>query len=79
MARANRYPGTCYYCNGHVAKNAGVIFEKKYARGFHVAHLACHDAGAPQVVTAYFPSTGQSMSVNARGRCEDAPCCGCCT
>lgn len=24
-------------------------------------------------------NSGAEMSVNARGRCEDAPCCGCCT
>ncbi len=24
-------------------------------------------------------SSGESMTRNSRGRCEDAPCCGCCT
>ena len=24
-------------------------------------------------------SSGETMTVNSRGRCEDAPCCGCCT
>ncbi|ALA11882.1 hypothetical protein SEA_PANAMAXUS_78 [Mycobacterium phage Panamaxus] len=24
-------------------------------------------------------NSGAVLSVNARGRCEDAPCCGCCT
>jgi hypothetical protein len=24
-------------------------------------------------------SSGAVMTVNSRGRCEDAPCCGCCT
>jgi hypothetical protein len=34
---------------------------------------------APQVITTRFNS-GAVVSVNARGRCEDAPsCCGCCS
>ena len=27
---------------------------------------------------AYFPSTGGEWYQNKNGRCEDAPCCGCC-
>jgi hypothetical protein len=34
-------------------------------------------AAAPNVIVTRFNS-GATMSVNARGRCEDAPCCGCC-
>ena len=34
-------------------------------------------AAAPSVIVTRFNS-GATMSVNARGRCEDAPCCGCC-
>ena len=40
--------------------------EKRYGRS------------APRVITSTFNS-GESVSVNARGRCEDAPCCGCCS
>jgi hypothetical protein len=43
--------------------------------------------GAPAPVSHSAPTraytvrfnSGAEMSVNARGRCEDAPCCGCCT
>jgi hypothetical protein len=35
-------------------------------------------SAAPQVITTRFNS-GAVVSVNARGRCEDAPCCGCCS
>ena len=27
----------------------------------------------------YFPSTGGELYQNKNGRCEDAPCCGCCS
>ena len=43
------------------------------------AHLACSDAGAPSVIEVYIPSTGTRLYQNSGGRCEDAPCCGCCT
>ncbi len=33
---------------------------------------------APSVITVRFNS-GAVMTRNARGRCEDAPCCGCCS
>lgn len=32
----------------------------------------------PNSVVSTFNS-GDSVMVNRRGRCEDAPCCGCCT
>jgi len=32
----------------------------------------------PCVITARFNS-GAAAFVNSRGRCEDAPCCGCCS
>ena len=35
-------------------------------------------AAAPQVITTRLNS-GAVISVNARGRCVDAPCCGCCS
>lgn len=28
---------------------------------------------------AYFPSSGAYVYQNKNGRCEDAPCCGCCS
>jgi hypothetical protein len=33
---------------------------------------------APRVIVARFNS-GATVFVNSRGRCEDAPCCGCCS
>lgn len=36
-------------------------------------------AGAPKSVSDHIQIGGQSYYRNTRGRCEDAPCCGCCT
>lgn len=53
---------------------------KWYGRG-RVYGIGCHSA--PQtgrkVNYYYSPTTGGEWSQNASGRCEDAPCCGCCT
>jgi hypothetical protein len=36
-------------------------------------------APAPARVHTVRLNSGAVLSVNARGRCEDAPCCGCCS
>ena len=72
----NKYPGTCEHCGSHVARNAGKL--RKAGRGWAVAHLACADKRSPQVDTFRF-SSGHVAIRNVNGRCEDAPCCGCCT
>jgi len=74
--RANRYSGKCLYCGNKVSANAGCCF--RVGRRWVVAHLACREERAPAVITTTF-SSGETVSVNARGRCEDAPCCGCCS
>jgi hypothetical protein len=59
-----------------VARNAGRLVGKR-GRRWLVEHLACADADAPAVDT--FVIGGREYTRNARGRCEDAPCCGCCS
>lgn len=73
----NRYPGLCRICSGRVPAKGGVLF--KVAGVFAVAHTACAGKGEPSVITTYFPSTGATVTQNARGRCIDSPCCGCCS
>jgi len=34
---------------------------------------------APRRVSDVFTTSGGTFYRNKRGRCEDAPCCGCCT
>lgn len=70
----NRYPGSCAKCGAHCAAKAGTCM--KVNGVWRVFHLACRDGGA--VIEVHFNS-GHSYTRNARGRCEDAPCCGCCT
>ncbi|MBJ8474376.1 hypothetical protein [Acinetobacter bereziniae] len=37
----NRFPGTCYYCNSHVAKGEGHFEKRQNAKGFRVIHAEC--------------------------------------
>lgn len=43
------------------------------------AHLAADRRAARSGITVSRFSSGAVVTRNARGRCEDAPCCGCCT
>ena len=84
----NRDPGKCSICSYNVPAGTGRA-ERAGAR-WKVTHMACAEFGGPhpdmrdlpahgQVVSFYSPVTGKSWTRNARGLCEDAPCCGCCT
>ena len=72
----NKYPGPCEHCGGTVAAHAGTC--KRVGRRWIVAHTDCNVAGEG-AVSHVFNIGGQEFYRNKRGRCEDAPCCGCCT
>ena len=74
--KANKYSAACATCSVEVPANGGTITRE--GRRWIVRHTACADAGAPAVLHAT-TSSGHTSSVNARGMCEDAPCCGCCS
>jgi hypothetical protein len=72
----NKYSGTCFYCQGNVPAKGGECF--KVQGRWAVAHLPCFESRQPEVVVTRF-SSGAEIFQNRRGRCEDAPCCGCCS
>lgn len=72
----NKYAGVCFYCSATVPANGGDCWRQ--GRRFVVAHLACKQAGGGRVVYTRF-SSGAEVYQNRAGRCEDAPCCGCCS
>lgn len=71
----NKYGGICGACGGPVPAQGGRL--EKVSGRWAVFHLACDD-NAPGVNVIRF-SSGAVITQNKRGRCEDAPCCGCCT
>ena len=69
----NKYQAPCGACGAVVAPHAGYVY-----RGRHrwiVRHLSCTDR--PSVMT--IRTNSGTYTRNSNGRCEDAPCCGCCT
>lgn len=70
-----RFPGDCRGCRGPITPG-DLIVNLGRGRNYHVN---CNDPGGSEVIEFYFPSTGNRAYRNRKGRCEDAPCCGCCT
>lgn len=85
-----RYAGTCTTCNGTIRPGDEI---EHAGRGLTYHAGTCAEQHDPDATPA--PSTssrrrGRRVHTvrtssgwvgyqNARGRCEDAPCCGCCT
>lgn len=72
----NRYASPCVVCGARVPARGGSL--SKSGGRWEVSHLACAESGEPRVIVTTF-SSGESVYQNSRGRCEDAPCCGCCS
>jgi hypothetical protein len=75
----NRYPACCSKCSVTVPANGGTL--RKVGRKWEVTHLTCEGAAPnsePRVVEFRF-SSGAVVTRNRRGKCVDAPCCGCCS
>lgn len=83
-----RYPASCRDCGADLPAGSRARY---YGRG-RVYGLECHDksdtaAGSladwhdKQSTESHATtfSSGVTIYQNRNGRCEDAPCCGCCT
>lgn len=86
----NRYEGQCTGCGGLVGPGEGVAY-RGGGRRWSVRHATCEPSttvAAPSTfysrrgrrrVSTVLTTSGGTFYRNANGRCEDAPCCGCCT
>ena len=72
----NKYAGRCYLCGHPVPAFGGLLVRK--GRRWVVHHSECGMVGESAVVVTSFAGGGEVYR-NRRGRCEDAPCCGCCS
>ena len=71
----NQYAARCVECGARVPRAAGVL-SKEEGR-LVVRHPACRNDSPDSVMEIRM---GDSTFIrNTAGRCEDAPCCGCCT
>lgn len=88
---SNKYPSACARCAAHVPAGAGYL-SRGSGRRWRVECRPCVDGQLDAETdraaaisrgnkTSYgvVTSTGWVGYRNRAGRCEDAPCCGCCT
>lgn len=74
-----KFPGTCKVCDGPIRRGDAINF---FGKG-HAEHASCtNHSGKSEKLDE--PKTAASLPAAYRtfksrnGRCEDAPCCGCC-
>lgn len=68
-----RYNGRCASCNGSVRRGETIVYDRSRRSAYHED---CHAGGIDYVLNG----DREVISFkNRRGRCEDAPCCGCCS
>lgn len=81
-----KYAGKCIYCGDRMAKGCMVNWRKDLgiccSSCYQETYLDSSDyqpnLTGNELVTFTF-SSGAVAYQNRKGRCEDAPCCGCCT
>lgn len=63
----------CGLCNLPIPQNGGVFDHGTQS----FRHIACQKKGRASVTEIRFEN--MTFIQNIAGKCEDAPCCGCCT
>lgn len=79
-----KFPGYCAQTGARILPGDTIDY---YGRGRSIlrARASARDLDSPDIrpsdvaVSDHFVIGGQSFYRNRNGRCEDAPCCGCCT
>ena len=71
-----RYPGTCAR-TGRAIRPGDVISFTSARKPVLVEQQ--HNAGVSDTIVFFGDSGAREFYRNRAGRCEDAPCCGCCT
>ena len=79
-----KYPGYCARTGARILPGDTIDYHGR-GRSILRAGAARPDLDAPEIrpsdvaVSDHIVIGGQSYYRNRNGRCEDAPCCGCCT
>jgi hypothetical protein len=73
MIISAKFNGTCRACRGPITQGEKI----SWSRGVRGAKHADCDGQARSILVQL--SSGAEIYQNSRGRCEDAPCCGCCS
>jgi len=78
-AGRRKWSCTCLECKPLSASEAMALSDgnEDHAAGLYAASQS--QGRGYRSWGAYIPSTGSYIYQNKNGRCEDAPCCGCCS
>ena len=74
----SKFAGTCAACGERFPAGTPIDYDRRAPRGRKARHVDCASPDAPSV-SYEVRTSGGTFYQNRGGRCEDAPCCGCCT
>lgn len=82
-----KFSGTCSRTGQRIQRGQMIVYDTQSRtasllsfEGFEGRHNATGDYIRPDYVSDIFDfGSGRQYYRNKAGRCEDAPCCGCCT
>ncbi len=89
-----RYPGTCRACRGAIVRGERMVYDRDQPKRARALHTMCATGVEYEPLDSddLGPRSGDDLgpvievrtasgtfTQRAGGRCEDAPCCGCCT
>jgi hypothetical protein len=81
----SRFSGTCGACSVRFPRGTLIDYDRSGPRGRKASHADCdapassHREHAEANPIIEIITSGGSFTQRRYGRCEDAPCCGCCT
>lgn len=79
-----KFPGYCARTGARILPGDTIDYHGR-GRSILRARASARDLDSPNIrpsdvaVSDHYIIGGQSFYRNRNGRCEDAPCCGCCT
>ena len=76
----NKYAGACVACDKSVGPGEGSVYKNPGERRWRIyCERDSMNYSTHAVSNVIHFSSGETFYRNKNGRCEDAPCCGCCT
>ena len=80
MKRMNaRYAGQCGECGQRFPAGASIDYDRNAPKGLKAFHADCDNAATGENRIMEITTASGTFYQREGGRCEDAPCCGCCT
>ena len=83
-----KYPGTCAISGARINPGDEIVYDTVAKRAFIAetgdcqvasSYLAARTITPKKYISDVFRIGTKEFYQNKQGRCEDAPCCGCCT